>query len=287
MSPAEPLKVLGPGDAALGRLDVLPTLDGMDEGLLTLGALVARGVAVLNEPLGAACRARQASDRARPPPSRPPASSDDPRPRPAGRRPALDRPLVVKPRFGKLGGSRCIAATAPRSSRAHFRPSAGLPGTSGTVRSCRSSCRRRGTTSGSSSPSLLGGSSARSTASPRPESGGRTSRSEGYAALVVDPPRAAAALALAAAEAVGIDLAGVDLLPDGDGGWVVAELNGAVEFTQEYAAWGDVFAETSALPRPGRTRPPGSRFAATSPCTEPSAAGAATLLPARRRSSVG
>ena len=47
--------------------------------------------------------------------------------------------------------------------------------------------------------------------------------------------------------ATGIALAGVDLLPDGEGGWVVAELNGAVEFTEEYASWGDIFAETAAI----------------------------------------
>jgi hypothetical protein len=38
------------------------------------------------------------------------------------------------------------------------------------------------------------------------------------------------------------DVVGVDLLPDGDGGWVVLELNGAVQFTREYRLGGqDVF----------------------------------------------
>jgi hypothetical protein len=45
----------------------------------------------------------------------------------------------------------------------------------------------------------------------------------------------------------GAALVGVDLLPDGRGGWVVAELNGAVEFNDEYAPWQDVFAETASL----------------------------------------
>lgn len=62
---------------------------------------------------------------------------------------------------------------------------------------------------------------------------------------VADPPREAAALALAAARATGTALVGVDLLPDPRGGWTVVELNGAVEFTPEYAPWGDVFAETA------------------------------------------
>jgi len=50
MTPRRALEVLQPGDAALGRLDVLPTLDGMDDGLWALGALAARGVHVLNDP---------------------------------------------------------------------------------------------------------------------------------------------------------------------------------------------------------------------------------------------
>ena len=58
----------------------------------------------------------------------------------------------------------------------------------------------------------------------------------------VDPPESGCALALAAARAVGADLVGIDLLPDGEGGYVVLELNGAVEFTQDYSLReGDVF----------------------------------------------
>ena len=49
------------------------------------------------------------------------------------------------------------------------------------------------------------------------------------------PPPDACALALAAARATGASLVGVDLLPDGRGRWTVAEINGAVEFTSEYA----------------------------------------------------
>nr|MBA3348572.1 hypothetical protein [Actinomycetota bacterium] len=48
LGPAEALEVLGPDDAALGRLDVLPTLDGVDDGLWALGSLAARGVRTLN-----------------------------------------------------------------------------------------------------------------------------------------------------------------------------------------------------------------------------------------------
>jgi glutathione synthase/RimK-type ligase-like ATP-grasp enzyme len=62
---------------------------------------------------------------------------------------------------------------------------------------------------------------------------------------VPEPPYEASVLARDAARAIGADLVGVDLLPDSRGGWVVAEVNGAVEFTREYAPLRDVFCETA------------------------------------------
>ncbi len=56
------------------------------------------------------------------------------------------------------------------------------------------------------------------------------------------PPEAARQLALAAAALSGAHLVGIDLLPTREGGWVVLELNGAVEFNSEYSLDGDVFA---------------------------------------------
>src|SRR6516164_676808 len=50
MRPEDALRELRPGDVAVGRLDVLPTLDGVENGLWALGALDARGVQVLNGP---------------------------------------------------------------------------------------------------------------------------------------------------------------------------------------------------------------------------------------------
>ena len=55
------------------------------------------------------------------------------------------------------------------------------------------------------------------------------------------PPQAARDIAVAAVAAVEGDLVGVDLMPTRDGGWVVIELNGAVEFNDEYSLDRDVF----------------------------------------------
>ena len=62
---------------------------------------------------------------------------------------------------------------------------------------------------------------------------------------VGDPPLRACEIALAAARAAGTALVGVDLVQDGLGNWVVIELNGAVEFTREYAPDGDVFVDVA------------------------------------------
>ena len=53
-------------------------------------------------------------------------------------------------------------------------------------------------------------------------------------------------LALAAATALDADLVGVDLLPLPDGGFVVLEVNGAVDFGLDYSPGGDVFARAMA-----------------------------------------
>src|SRR6476469_5903489 len=48
LSPAQALARLSPGDVALGRLDVLASLDGVEPGLWALERLAASGVTVLN-----------------------------------------------------------------------------------------------------------------------------------------------------------------------------------------------------------------------------------------------
>jgi glutathione synthase/RimK-type ligase-like ATP-grasp enzyme len=68
----------------------------------------------------------------------------------------------------------------------------------------------------------------------------RTNIALGARSMATTAPPDACELALAATAALGIDLAGVDLLPDGDG-WVVIEVNGAVDMRRHYALEGDVF----------------------------------------------
>src|SRR5262245_55091858 len=47
-TPAQAATRLRPGDVALGRLDVLPSVDGIEPGLWALDLLERRGVTVLN-----------------------------------------------------------------------------------------------------------------------------------------------------------------------------------------------------------------------------------------------
>ena len=74
----------------------------------------------------------------------------------------------------------------------------------------------------------------------------RTNIALGGTRVAVEPPPEALELAVRAAEAAGADLIGVDLLPDGDGGHTVLELNGAVDFTREYRLDRDPFVAAAA-----------------------------------------
>ena len=74
----------------------------------------------------------------------------------------------------------------------------------------------------------------------------RTNVALGARRETVAPPPDACAIAIAAADAIGGDLVGVDLLPADLGTWVVLEVNGAVDFTSAYSMDDDVFAAASA-----------------------------------------
>ena len=122
MTPRRALEVLRPGDAALGRLDVLPTLDGMDDGLWALGALAARAVHVLNDPAALLAAhdklltARVLRRRAVVHPATIHVRSGRAAPRPP-------HPVVLKPRYGSWGREvhRCDEAASLSEALARVR----------------------------------------------------------------------------------------------------------------------------------------------------------------------
>ena len=84
----------------------------------------------------------------------------------------------------------------------------------------------------------------------------RTNVALGAARVPVEPSPAACDLALAAAAAISGDLVGVDILPVSPGRYVVLEVNGAVDFSAEYAPGGDVYASAmDALVRTAARKP--------------------------------
>ena len=231
LTPGEALEQLEPGDCAIGRIDVLPTLDGVDEGLWALGMLEARGVTVLNgAPSLLAAHDKLLTARLL-------RRARLPHPRTrliVGRRPRVRARAARRGQAAlrELGPRRRAVRRRAARSWTSSRRCRGSRGTAPTARSCRSSCRRSASTSASSSPTARP--SGRSAASRRRASGGRTSPSGPCGAGCGrpappspwrSPPRARPARALV----------GVDLLPNGRGGWVVVEINGAVDFTTEYA----------------------------------------------------
>ena len=110
LTPVEALDRLGPEDVALGRLDVRRSLDGVEDGLWALGALVERGVTVLNGPgplLTAHDKLSTAHVLAR-------AGLPHPLTRllpPGESFPAMRPPVVVKPRFGSWGRDVVLCAS--------------------------------------------------------------------------------------------------------------------------------------------------------------------------------
>jgi RimK family alpha-L-glutamate ligase len=241
-SPSEALEVLGPGDVALVRLDVLPTLDGVEAGLDTVSSLVGRGVRVLNPPeaLLAVHDKLVTCERLSTASVRQPRSFHVPD---LASLSAVSVPCVVKPRFGSWGLDvfRC-------------RTRAELEGTVRTVAE-RPWFAAHGAlvqellpTTGQDLRVLVAGGrvtgAARRIAAPgewrtNVALGGSLER-------IFEVPDEAAALSLAATAAADIDFVGIDLLPLA-GGYVVVELNGAAEFDEHYSLRDrDVYADIAA-----------------------------------------
>ena len=260
--PEQASSLLQPGAVALGRLDVADALDGVEDGLWALGSLAARGVVVLNRAgalLAAHDKLLTAKVLQR-------ASLPHPRTRilhPGGQVPDWDGPVVVKPRFGSWGRDvelcerRDLLPAPSPLARAPALVPAPRRGHAGARAACRAS------TSGSSSPAGVAVGAISRVAAPGEW---RTNIALGGTRVAVEPPPEAIELAVRAAEAAGVDLIGVDLLPDGAGGHTVLELNGAADFTREYRLDRDPFvaaaaeltraAAADARARAGRTEPP-------------------------------
>jgi RimK family alpha-L-glutamate ligase len=239
-APTETLGRVHPGDVALSRLDVLPTLDGIEPGTWDLARLEAEGILVLN-PLRTllgmhdkllTCRLLSAAGLPHPKTrhvTQPQAPT------------ALEPPFVIKPRFGSWGAEvhRCEDRGAARacleelSTRSWFRKHGVLvqelvPPQGRDLRVVVAAGQVVGAVQRVAAPGEW-----------------RTNIALGGVRQPINPPLAARELALAAAAAADADLVGVDLLPAPDVSWVVIELNGAVEFTDEYSLERNVFAATA------------------------------------------
>jgi tetrahydromethanopterin:alpha-L-glutamate ligase len=239
--PEEAEERLRSGDVALARLDVLPTLDGVEAGLPVLRRLADRGVRVFNSAgalLAAHDKAATARCLARHRIPHPATMRVGPGDGPSG----LTPPLVLKPRFGSGGRDVFLCRSRPELLRRVYR-----------LRR-RPWFERQGAVVQECLP-ILGhdlrvlvaarqvvGAVAR--VAPRHE--WRTNVAVGAHRQPVEPPPHACALACAAAAAVGADFVGVDLLPVRPGRYVVLEVNGAVDFTTDYAVDGvDPFEEVA------------------------------------------
>jgi [lysine-biosynthesis-protein LysW]--L-2-aminoadipate ligase len=241
LSPEQAAALHRPGAVALGRLDVADALDGVEDGLWALGSLAARGCVVLNR-AGALLATHDKLLTARVLRS---AGLPHPRTRmlhagePA---PEWEGPVVVKPRFGSWGRDveRCDDELAFRrhlhtlEDRLWFQVHGAL--LQELVPLAASDLR----------VVVAGGVAVGAIARVPAPGEWRTNVSLGATRVAADPDPAALELAVRAAAAAGADLAGVDLLPDGAGGFTVLELNGAVDFTREYRIDRDPFAAATA-----------------------------------------
>jgi glutamate carboxypeptidase len=233
--------LIRPGDVAIGRLDVQPTLDGVEPGLLELLLLERAGYTVLNGAQALlACHDKWRTARLLERALLPHPRTELARP---GSAVPLGLPVVVKPRFGSWGADveRCetrheLEACLGRvAQKPWFRRHGALiqelmPSSGVDLRVVVARGEAIGATERIAQPGEW-----------------RTNTSLGATRRPAEPPEEALALAVAAAAAIGGDLVGVDLLPLDTGGYTVIELNGAVDFTPEYGLGGQDAFEAAAV----------------------------------------
>jgi RimK family alpha-L-glutamate ligase len=235
--PSATIGRLGSGDAALARLDVLRTIDGIEPGSWELARLEAEGVRVLNRLRTLA----STHDKLRT--AKVLAAAGVPHPTTThvtapqlGTR--LAPPFVVKPRYGSWGRDveLCRTTAEGQALLDHL--------------ATRPWFRKQGVLVQELVPPLgydlrivvAAGEVVGAVRRVAADGEWRTNIALGGHREPVMPPLAARELALAAASAAEADLVGVDLLPTREGGWVVIELNGAVEFNDTYSLDQNVFA---------------------------------------------
>lgn len=242
LRPQEVLWRVDPGDTVLARLDVRPSMIGVERGLGELWRLYRKGVRVLNPPLSLSmahdklATARALGSRGVPHPE-----TVHVRDRYAAS--PLPLPVVVKPRYGSWGQqvSRCstpgefAGALAGLGAQAWWRKQ-------GALVQAFIPCEGRDLRLLVACGEIVG-------AIERVAAPGewRTNVSLGGRRTPVVPPPEAIAAALAAAEAISGDVVAVDLLPTETGGYLVLEVNGAPDFTHEYSLDRDVFDRVAEL----------------------------------------
>jgi RimK family alpha-L-glutamate ligase len=238
LEPQAALRQLRRGDVALNRLDVLPTLNGVEDGLWIVGQLEAHGVRVLNS----ASALLSAHDKLLT--ARLLASGGLPHPRTARlTRPrdaaAFLYPVVAKPRFGSWGQDVVICADESELEQ-YLATSLTKPwGRAGAI------VQEFVHHGGSDLRLVVAGGRVVGSAARRPKPGEwRTNVALGAVIEPVAPDPLACEIAVTAARTLALDLAGIDLVPTADG-YVVIEVNGAVEFRRLYSKR-DVFAAVMA-----------------------------------------
>jgi RimK family alpha-L-glutamate ligase len=217
-------------DTVLGRIDVLATLDGVQGCVWDLRRVERRVKSVLNDTatlIAAHDKLVTALRLGRAGVAHPRTGHVDG----GACLPVLDLPVVVKPRFGSWGHDVFLCETRRSLERCLRRLSR------------RTWFRRQGALVQELVPPrgydlrliVARGEVVGAIERVAAEGEWRTNIALGGTRRPVDEvPPEAQAMSLAAARAIGADLVGVDLLPYQDG-YVVLELNGAVDFTPEYS----------------------------------------------------